>query len=158
MPAEEVAARIGALPDPELPMITLADLGVLHSVGITDDGRLDVALLPTFLGCPGLESMAASARAVLAECGHPDGRVRQVLAPAWTTDRITEAGRAKLAAHGIAPPGPAGDGPVPVELTAACTHCGSAATRPHSPFGPSRCQAVQWCTSCRETFPAMTVI
>ena len=104
--------------------------------------------------------MASAIRAVLAECGHPDGRVRQVLSPAWTTDRITAAGRAALAAHGIAPPGPAPeDGPVPVRLGGVpCPHCGSRATRPHSPFGPSRCQSIRRCTACRELFPHLTAL
>jgi ring-1,2-phenylacetyl-CoA epoxidase subunit PaaD len=91
--------------------------------------------------------------AVLAECGHPDGRVRQVLGPPWSTDRITAEGHRKLAEHGIAPPGRP-DAPVPVRLGlgARCPNCGSTATRPQSPFGATRCQSVVVCTACRETF------
>ncbi|GGL80099.1 phenylacetate-CoA oxygenase subunit PaaJ [Streptomyces fumigatiscleroticus] len=164
-PAEEVRARVEALPDPELPMIGLGDLGVVNSVAPAADGVLEVEITPTFLGCPALPAITSAVEEVLAACGHPDGRVRQVLSPPWTTDRITPAGREKLAAHGIAPPAPAPavtttpDGPVPVELgTVPCPHCGSRATRPHSPFGATRCQSVLRCTACRETFPHLTAL
>lgn len=97
-------ARVGAVPDPELPMITLADLGVVRSVREGADGVVEVVVTPTYLGCPALPVMEADLRTVLAECGHPDGRVTWVLSPAWTTDWISEAGRRKLADHGIVPP------------------------------------------------------
>lgn len=156
----EVRGRVEALPDPELPVISLGDLGVVGSVGPGPDGVLEVEITPTYLGCPALPAITAAVQEVLADCGHPDGRVRQVLSPPWTTDRITPDGRRTLAAHGIAPPLPASaGGPVAVELGAvACPHCGSRATRPHSPFGPSRCQSVLWCTACREPFPHLTAL
>ncbi|MFD9436594.1 1,2-phenylacetyl-CoA epoxidase subunit PaaD [Streptomyces sp. NPDC060002] len=157
--AEEVRARVGALPDPELPMISLAELGVIHAVTTAADGLLDVEITPTFLGCPALPAIASSVAEVLADCGHPDGRVRQVLAPAWTTDRITASGRAKLAAHGIAPPSPTGAaGTVHLALGVPCPHCGSRATRPQSPFGPARCQSLLRCTACQESFASMTAM
>ncbi|MEU9272414.1 1,2-phenylacetyl-CoA epoxidase subunit PaaD [Streptomyces sp. NPDC048251] len=158
--ASEVRARVEAVPDPELPFLALGDLGVIGSVGPAADGRLEVEFTPTYLGCPALAAMASSIRDVLTDCGHPDARVRQVLSPVWTTDRITAAGRAKLAAHGIAPPTPApGDGPVLVRLTGVpCPHCGSRATRPHSAFGPTRCQSMLRCTACRELFPHMSAL
>ncbi|MGB9997776.1 1,2-phenylacetyl-CoA epoxidase subunit PaaD [Streptomyces pseudogriseolus] len=158
--AARVRVRVKAVPDPELPMITLGDLGVVSAVTTADDGTLTVELTPTFLGCPALPAITAAVQDVLEECGHPDGRVRQVLTPAWSTDRITPEGRAKLAAHGIAPPSPAGaaSGPVRVDLGVPCPHCGSRATRPHSSFGPTRCQSMLRCTACRETFPSMTAI
>nr|WP_107121850.1 1,2-phenylacetyl-CoA epoxidase subunit PaaD [Streptomyces yokosukanensis] len=153
-------ARVEALPDPELPMIGLGDLGVIGSVAPGADGNLEVEVMPTYLGCPALPAIVAAIEEVLAAGGHPDGRVRQVLAPAWTTDRITAAGRAELAAHGIAPPAPAGaDGPVLVQLgKVPCPHCGSRATRPHSAFGPSRCQSMLRCTACHELFPHLTAL
>ncbi|MCS0602723.1 phenylacetate-CoA oxygenase subunit PaaJ [Streptomyces sp. LP11] len=158
--APEVRARVAAVPDPELPFLTLGDLGVVGSVAPGADGRLEVEFTPTYLGCPALAAMASAIRDVLADCGHPDGRVRQVLSPAWTTDRITAAGRAALAAHGIAPPTAApGDGPVLVRLGGVpCPHCGSRATRPHSPFGPSRCQSMLRCTACHELFPHLNAL
>lgn len=160
LPAAEVRARVAALPDPELPVIGLGDLGVLGAVAPGPDGVLEVEILPTYLGCPALPEITAAVREVLAACGHPDGRVRQVLSPPWSTDRITAEGRRALAEHGIAPPVfPAPAGPVPVELAGVpCPHCASRATRPHSTFGPSRCQSVLWCTSCREPFPHLTAV
>lgn len=156
----EVRGRVETLPDPELPFLSLGDLGVVGAVGPGPDGVLEVEITPTYLGCPALPAITAAVREVLAVCGHPDGRVRQVLSPPWTTDRITPDGLRTLAAHGIAPPLPATPGgPVAVELGAvACPHCGSRATRPHSPFGPSRCQSVLWCTACREPFPHLTAL
>ncbi|MFD0350408.1 1,2-phenylacetyl-CoA epoxidase subunit PaaD [Kitasatospora aburaviensis] len=136
-------------------MVTLGDLGVVHEVRIGADGTPEVELTPTFLGCPAMEVIERAVRGVLAEAGHPAGRVHRVLVPAWSTDRISERGRRRLAAHGIAPPGrPAGAGarPVTLELGPSCPHCGSAATRPLSPFGATRCQSILQCTACRETF------
>lgn len=159
----DVRARVEAVPDPELPMIGLGDLGVVHSVAPGADGVLEVEIVPTFLGCPALPAITAAVEEALTACGHPDGRVRTVLSPPWSTDRITPAGREALAAHGIAPPAPAAptaaDGPVPVELgEVPCPHCGSRATRPHSAFGATRCQSVRRCTACRETFPHLTAL
>ncbi|MFI8193327.1 1,2-phenylacetyl-CoA epoxidase subunit PaaD [Streptomyces sp. NPDC085946] len=153
--AAEVRALVEALPDPELPMIGLGDLGVIRSVAPAADGVLEVEITPTYLGCPALPVIVSAVRDVLAASGHPGGRVRQVLSPAWTPERITAAGREKLAAHGIAPPVPVpAGGPVAVGLARVpCPHCGSRATRPHSPFGPARCQSVLRCTACQELFP-----
>ncbi|MFJ9719027.1 1,2-phenylacetyl-CoA epoxidase subunit PaaD [Streptomyces sp. NPDC101213] len=160
LPVDEVRERVEAVPDPELPVIGLGDLGVVASVAPGADGVLEVEITPTYLGCPALPAITSAVREVLAACGHPDGRVRQVLSPPWTTDRITPEGRRRLAANGIAPPvSPAPTGPVPVELGGVpCPHCRSRATRPHLPFGPSRCQSVMWCTACREPFPHLTAL
>ncbi|MEU2872332.1 1,2-phenylacetyl-CoA epoxidase subunit PaaD [Streptomyces olivoreticuli] len=151
--ADEVRARVNTVPDPELPMITLADLGVIRTVEVTGDGTLEVVITPTYMGCPAMPEIEAGIREVLADCGHPDGRVRQVLSPAWTTDWISAEGRRKLAENGIVPPGAAG-APLPVRLGLGlpCPNCGSVATRPQSVFGATRCQAVLVCTACQETF------
>ncbi|MEV5511024.1 1,2-phenylacetyl-CoA epoxidase subunit PaaD [Streptomyces orinoci] len=153
LPPEEVLARVSTVPDPELPMVTLADLGVVRAVERAADGALEVVITPTFLGCPAMPAIERALREVLAACGHPQGRVRQVLAPAWTSDWISAEGRRKLAGHGIVPPGPA-SAPLPVRLGLGlpCPHCGSVATWPQSPFGATRCQAVLVCTACQETF------
>ncbi|MEW2288585.1 1,2-phenylacetyl-CoA epoxidase subunit PaaD [Streptomyces sp. NPDC047841] len=157
--ADRVRARVEAVPDPELPMITLADLGVIRSVGEGEDGVMEVVFTPTYLGCPALPVITAELRAVLAECGHPEGRVTRALAPAWTTDRISEAGRRKLAAHGIVPPAPAA-APLPVRLGLGrpCPHCGSVATRPLGPFGATGCQTILVCTACRESFAHLKAV
>ncbi|MCQ9708849.1 1,2-phenylacetyl-CoA epoxidase subunit PaaD [Streptomyces albidoflavus] len=159
LPVAEVARQVGEVPDPELPMIGLGDLGVVESVAVAEDGILEVAILPTFLGCPALPAITASVREVLVRCGHPEGRVRHVLAPAWSSDRISARGRSALAAHGIAPPAPS-DAPEPVRLGLGtpCPYCGSLATRPRSAFGPARCQSMLHCAGCRETFPLMTAM
>ncbi|WP_234367557.1 MULTISPECIES: 1,2-phenylacetyl-CoA epoxidase subunit PaaD [Streptomyces] len=159
LPTDVVAARVCDLPDPELPVVSLGELGVIQRVSKAVDGHLEVVFTPTFLGCPALPAIAEAIAAVLAECGHPDGKVRQAAAPAWSTDRISAAGRRKLAEHGIAPPRPV-NAPTPVRLGlgAPCPHCGSAATRPHSTFGPTRCQSILRCTACGETFPYLATV
>ena len=122
--------------DPELPTLTLADLGVLRDVRIDDDGTVVVEITPTYTGCPAMGVMRADLVHALHRAGFADVDVRTVLSPAWSTDWISEEGRRKLAAGGIAPPGKApvrSTGPVPLHLgptrrTAACPLCGSADT------------------------------
>ncbi|MFC4036198.1 1,2-phenylacetyl-CoA epoxidase subunit PaaD [Streptomyces polygonati] len=159
VPLDEVRARVHDLPDPELPVVTLGELGVIREVRTAADGRLEVEFTPTFLGCPALSAIASAIAETLTRCGYTDGRVRQVTAPAWSTDRITRAGRRKLAEHGIAPPG-ATTAPRPVRLGfgVPCPQCGSLATRPHSSFGPTRCQSILVCTACHETFPYLATV
>jgi ring-1,2-phenylacetyl-CoA epoxidase subunit PaaD len=145
--------------DPELPMLTLADLGVLGDVRVAG-GTVVVEITPTYSGCPALGVMRADLVHALHAAGYPDVEVRTVLSPPWGTDRITAAGRRKLAAAGIAPPGPAPvrpPGPVPLRLgpsrrTAACPRCGSADTVETSPFGPTACTALRRCRACAEPF------
>lgn len=159
-PLAEIEARVHAVPDPELPMVSVGELGVVRSVGPARDGVLEVVITPTFLGCPAMPMIEADIRRVLAECGHPDARVRQALAPAWSSDWITEEGLRKLAEHGVAPPGPAGS-PLPFFALGsgpACPNCGSRATRPQSPFGATRCQVIVVCTRCLETFPQFRTV
>jgi ring-1,2-phenylacetyl-CoA epoxidase subunit PaaD len=145
--------------DPELPMLTLADLGVLGDVRV-EDGTVVVELTPTYSGCPALGVMRADLTHALHRAGYGPVQVRTVLSPPWSTDRITAAGRAKLAASGIAPPGRAPvrpPGPVPLRLgpsrrVAACPRCGSADTVETSEFGPTACTALRRCRSCGEPF------
>jgi ring-1,2-phenylacetyl-CoA epoxidase subunit PaaD len=145
--------------DPELPQLTLADLGVLRDVRV-EDGAVVVEITPTYTGCPAMGVMRADLVHALHSAGFDDVDVRTVLAPAWTTDWITDAGRRKLAEAGIAPPGPAPvrtDGPVPLRLgptrrTAACPLCGSADTVELSEFGATACKALRRCGACGEPF------
>jgi ring-1,2-phenylacetyl-CoA epoxidase subunit PaaD len=153
--AAEVAAQVL---DPELPVLTLADLGVLRSVEEHDD-RVVVTITPTYTGCPALEEMRADLRRRLGAAGYGDVEVRTVLSPAWTTDWISEDGRRKLAEHGIAPPARVGPrtGPVPLNLTppvtrVRCPRCDSADTTELSRFSATACKALRRCESCREPF------
>ncbi|WP_052583772.1 1,2-phenylacetyl-CoA epoxidase subunit PaaD [Saccharomonospora iraqiensis] len=154
-PARAVAERVV---DPELPMLTLADLGVLRDVRA--DGRtVVVEITPTYSGCPALDTMRADLVRALRAAGHTDVQVRTVLHPPWTTDWITEAGHRKLAEAGIAPPTPAarGTGPVPLTLTrpprrVPCPRCGSPDTEELSRFGSTACRSLHRCRTCTEPF------
>ncbi|MBY3551849.1 phenylacetate-CoA oxygenase subunit PaaJ [Modestobacter lapidis] len=145
--------------DPELPTLTLADLGVLRNVRV-EDGTVVVEITPTYSGCPAMGVMRADLVRALHRAGFPEVDVRTVLAPAWSTDWISEEGRRKLAASGIAPPGRAPvrtPGPVPLQLgpsrrTAACPLCGSPDTVEQSEFGATACKALRRCRACGEPF------
>ncbi|MFK0126119.1 1,2-phenylacetyl-CoA epoxidase subunit PaaD [Streptomyces nigra] len=153
--ARHIAAQV---PDPELPMLTLADLGVLRDVELTGDGTVVASLTPTYSGCPAMAEMRADVAARLRAAGYPRVEIRTVLDPPWTSDWITPAGRAKLAEHGIAPPGPAPrGGPValvlsPTRHAVACPRCGSADTEETSRFAATSCKALWRCRACKEPF------
>ena len=153
--ARHIAAQV---PDPELPMLTLADLGVLRDVELTGDGTVVASLTPTYSGCPAMAEMRADVAARLRAAGYPRVEIRTVLDPPWTSDWITQAGRAKLAEHGIAPPGPAPrGGPValvlsPTRHAVACPRCGSADTEETSRFAATSCKALWRCRACKEPF------
>lgn len=145
----------GAVADPELPFLTIADLGVLRDVRV-EDGRPVVTVTPTYSGCPALATIVGDVRSALAAAGHPDAEVRTELAPPWSTDDMTEVARNALAAAGIAPPGPAGvPGPVALRLAVRCPRCGSPETEELSRFGATACKALWRCRSCREPFEHM---
>jgi ring-1,2-phenylacetyl-CoA epoxidase subunit PaaD len=153
--AREVAESVL---DPELPVLTLADLGVLRSVEERGD-RVVVTITPTYTGCPALEEMRADLRKRLREAGYGEVEVRTVLSPAWTTDWISADGRRKLVEHGIAPPARVGprSGPIPLRLSppltrVRCPRCGSADTTELSRFSATACKALRRCESCREPF------
>jgi ring-1,2-phenylacetyl-CoA epoxidase subunit PaaD len=145
--------------DPELPMLTLSDLGVLRDVRV-EHGTVVVEITPTYTGCPAMSAMRADLVGALRAAGFPDVEVRTVLAPPWSTDWITVEGRRKLVQAGIAPPGAAPvrePGPVPLHLgpsrrTAECPLCGSPDTEEISEFGATACKALRRCRSCREPF------
>lgn len=153
--ARRVAERV---PDPELPMLTLADLGVLRGVEVGADGTVVASLTPTYSGCPAMAEMRADVAARLRDAGYERVEIRTVLDPPWTSDWITESGRRKLAEHGIAPPGPApAGGPVPLVLSPTraavpCPRCGSADTEETSRFAATSCKALWRCRACREPF------
>jgi ring-1,2-phenylacetyl-CoA epoxidase subunit PaaD len=153
-----VSARAVAesVTDPELPMLTLADLGVLRDVQETSTGVV-VTITPTYTGCPAMDAMRADLSTALHRAGYSNVDVRTVLSPAWTTDWITDSGRAKLSEAGIAPPAPAPRGPVVLTLTApsqrvACPQCGSLDTKLVSQFSATACKALRQCLACAEPF------
>jgi ring-1,2-phenylacetyl-CoA epoxidase subunit PaaD len=155
----EDARRVAeSVVDPELPMLTLADLGVLRSVDV-EDGRVVVTITPTYSGCPAMGIMRADLVKQLSEAGYPDAEVRTALSPPWTSDWISAQGRRKLREHGISPPGaaPRRTGPVLLQLAprpprVTCPRCGSEETAMSSEFGATACKALWRCTSCSEPF------
>jgi ring-1,2-phenylacetyl-CoA epoxidase subunit PaaD len=154
--AWDVAASV---PDPELPMVTLADLGILRSVS-DDDGTLTVTITPTYSGCPAMREIGLDLHHRLTQAGWASVHVRTSLAPPWSSDWITELGRSKLAAAGIAAPNPArprSDGPIPLALTVrprtvACPRCGSSDTQQTAVFSATACRALYRCGACDEPF------
>ncbi|MFI6640509.1 1,2-phenylacetyl-CoA epoxidase subunit PaaD [Streptomyces sp. NPDC050504] len=149
----ELRALAGSVPDPELPVLTLAELGVLRGVEVHGPGRVTVRLTPTYTGCPAVEAMSSDIERLLHEHGVAEVSVVKVLSPAWSTDDISADGRRKLAEFGIAPPrAHAADGPVPLTLSVRCPHCGSTDTELLSRFSSTACKALRRCVSCREPF------
>lgn len=150
---QELQALAGSVPDPELPVLTLAELGVLRGVRVVGPGKVTVELTPTYTGCPAIEAMTADIERTLHDHGMAEVDVRTVLSPAWSTDDISAEGRRKLAEFGIAPPRPhTADGPVPLTLSVRCPHCGSTETELLSRFSSTACKALRRCVSCREPF------
>jgi ring-1,2-phenylacetyl-CoA epoxidase subunit PaaD len=147
-----VRAAVEAVTDPELPFLTIADMGILRDVRL-DGGAVVVAITPTYSGCPAMDVIALDIAAALARAGFPDARIERVLAPAWTTDWLTPAAREKLRANGIAPPQRAqGKRALFAEVAVACPSCGSMATERVSEFGSTACKAHYRCRACREPF------
>lgn len=141
--------------DPEIPVVSVRELGIIRAIRVEGTG-VEVDVTPTYSGCPATEIIAADIRAALVAGGFADVTVRMVLAPPWSTDAITEAGRAKLKAYGIAPPGPASAAALrPVrfaERQVACPQCGSMDTERLAEFGSTACKALFRCRACREPF------
>ncbi|RMB85554.1 1,2-phenylacetyl-CoA epoxidase subunit PaaD [Streptomyces shenzhenensis] len=172
----ELLSLAGSVPDPELPVLTLRELGVVRAVHLRGTDAVEVDLTPTYTGCPAIEAMSVDIERVLRGHGMRRVTVRTVLAPAWSTDDITDEGRRKLREFGIAPPRVRRDpGPVPLALgpsrtraTASeasemseisgapepvrCPHCGSADTELLSRFSSTACKALRRCLVCREPF------
>jgi ring-1,2-phenylacetyl-CoA epoxidase subunit PaaD len=157
-PAERrIWDELARLPDPEIPAISVVDLGVIGSVAV-DGERVRVELLPTFVGCPAIGVMQRQ----IAECIGALGLEADVVVsydPPWTSDRISRAGREALRLSGFAPPAPMPDGPALGQLDelailpiAECPYCGSRDTTMENPFGPTLCRAIYHCADCRQPF------
>jgi ring-1,2-phenylacetyl-CoA epoxidase subunit PaaD len=154
---EAVWEALAEVPDPEIPVVSVVDLGLVHTVEL-DGELLRVELLPTFVGCPALELIRRSVADRLAGMA-PRVEVEMTFAVPWTSDRITPDGRRKLRQSGFAPPGPAGAGDarplfatIPMRPTATCPWCGSADTTLENLFGPTLCRTMFWCSRCRQPF------
>jgi ring-1,2-phenylacetyl-CoA epoxidase subunit PaaD len=142
---QAVWAALAEVTDPEIPVVSVVDLGMVRSVEL-DGERLWVELLPTFVGCPALELIRGAVAARLAGMA-PEVQVEMTFAEPWTSERITADGRRKLRDSGFAPPG-----------SAACPWCGSRDTALENPFGPTRCRAIFWCNHCRQPFEQFKAI
>jgi len=143
-----------AVADPEVPVLTIEDLGVLRAVE-SDGVRVRVDITPTYSGCPAMDTIRDDVILALTAAGFGEVEVRLVLAPAWTTDWMSDAGKRKLERYGIAPPtGRAAvhDGPIPLTLSVRCPRCGSLDTREVSRFGSTSCKALFECRACLEPF------
>lgn len=145
----ELAATVT---DPEIPVLTIEDLGVLRDVRFEGETAV-VTLTPTYSGCPAMDQMGDDVVLTLTEAGYMDVRVDFVLKPVWSTDWMTENGKRKLEQYGIAPPGPRPtSGPIPVQLGVKCPRCDSLRTKTVSQFGSTSCKALYECLSCLEPF------
>jgi ring-1,2-phenylacetyl-CoA epoxidase subunit PaaD len=151
---DEVWAALAEIPDPEIPVISLVDLGVIKGVEV-ENGTVRIDFTPTFMGCPALEAMQRAMEAKVEELG-ARAEVRVVLDDSWSTDSITAEGREKLRAAGFAPPTPRPVGKLDlVQLqrgTFRCPYCGSSDTRLDNLFGPTPCRSIRYCESCRQPF------
>jgi len=160
---DAVRAVVAAVPDPEVPVLTIDDLGVLRDISLDQRGHVEVTITPTYSGCPAMDTIRADIATRLAEHGYRDVHVALVLSPAWTTDWMSDEGRRKLLEYGIAPPGRGphpgggpdtgpGGGPIPLTLSLRCPQCGSPDTRELSRFGSTACKSLWVCNACREPF------
>jgi ring-1,2-phenylacetyl-CoA epoxidase subunit PaaD len=151
---QDVWDALAEIPDPEIPVVSLVDLGVVKGVEVEDD-RVRIEFTPTFMGCPALEVMEKAMAAKVAELGAV-AEIRVVHDDSWSSDRITPEGREKLRAAGFAPPAPRGTGPITlVQLQRGvfrCPYCGSTDTRLDNLFGPTPCRSIRYCASCRQPF------
>ena len=153
--AYAAAARVA---DPELRVVTIADLGILRDVTVGEDGRVYVTITPTYSACPAMDAIRADIARELAAEGHPDVEIRTVLSPPWSTDWITDEGRAKLEAAGTAPP-PRPDRSLPMLVrTPVCPRCGSPEVEEISRFGSTACKSLWRCRSCAEPFDHVKVL
>ncbi len=141
---KQVWQIVSEVPDPEIPVVTIEDLGILRNVQIENDGEAIVELSPTYSGCPAITAIEIAVSVALQQAGLA-GTIKRVLSPAWSSDWITETGRNKLLAYGIAPPATAKE-------AIACPQCRSVTIEKISQFGSTSCKALYRCLNCREPF------
>lgn len=152
---EEVLRILGEVMDPEVPVLSVVELGIVRDVQITGD-RVKVTITPTYSGCPAMRTMEQDMRAALEAHGIADAEFETVYSPAWTSDWIPAEAKEKLRRFGIAPPGPAEQGGlVPLTRRKApvpCPYCGSTNTERRSEFGSTACKAIHFCNACNQPF------
>jgi ring-1,2-phenylacetyl-CoA epoxidase subunit PaaD len=153
---DELCVAIAQVPDPEVPVLTIEDLGILRGIE-NRDGTIIVTLTPTYSGCPAIQFIEDSVQAVMADAGYTDTEINTVFSPAWTTEWMSQEGKAKLKAFGIAPPQAVShQGAGTVSFTSRrpvrCPQCDSADTRVVSEFGSTACKALYICNTCSEPF------
>ena len=153
---DRVYELLQEVPDPEVPVISVVELGIVRDAAVGADGGVEVTITPTYSGCPAMFEIEKDIRSALEEAGASRVAIRTVLAPAWTTDWIGEAAKEKLRAYGIAPPGPAQHGGLVTlgrrRAAVTCPHCGSRETELESEFGSTACKAIHVCRSCKQPF------
>lgn len=150
---DEIRRVAGAIPDPEMPALTIEDLGILRDIRVDASGHVDIDITPTYSGCPALDTIREDVEQRIRELGYADVSVRVVLSPAWTTEWMSEAGRVKLREYGIAPPRRQRFEVTALRIAIECPQCSSARTHELAHFGSTQCQAVRQCDACGETFP-----
>jgi ring-1,2-phenylacetyl-CoA epoxidase subunit PaaD len=148
-------AAAAAVPDPEIPCVTVADLGILRAVELGEDGTATARVTPTYVGCPATLAIELAIQTALEDAGFA-ARIERVMSPAWSTDDISDEGREKLRAYGIAPPPKASNSLRALfgEPAAQCPRCGSDDTERLSEFGSTPCKALYRCKACKEPFDA----
>jgi ring-1,2-phenylacetyl-CoA epoxidase subunit PaaD len=155
----QVWDALAGIPDPEIPVISIVDLGVVRSVTVEDD-RVHVEFTPTFLGCPAMEVMRDQMAGAVRDLG-ADPDVEVILDDSWSTDRITAEGRRKLRESGFAPPLPRANESPLIQLNGAafrCPYCGSSNTKLENIFGPTPCRSIRYCADCRQPFEQFKTI
>ena len=151
--AQHVWDALKAVPDPEIPVVSIVDMGMVRDV-VVESGRVQVTFTPTFSGCPALHVIRQSIEGAVQDLGVRDVEVLSTLTPPWTTDWITPAARERLREYGIAPPGPAEEGGL-IQLDTEpvrCPRCGSLDVRLTASFGPTLCKRLHVCNACKEPF------
>jgi ring-1,2-phenylacetyl-CoA epoxidase subunit PaaD len=161
--ATDARALVATVPDPELPVVTIEDLGVLRDVRVEDDGHVVVEITPTYSGCPAMDAIREDLTTAFNRAGYPRVDVELVLSPAWTTDWMSESGKAKLQQYGIAPPSGHSAaarhaGPVRLSLAVKCPQCSSLNTKELTRFGSTSCKALYVCQDCKEPFDYFKVL
>jgi ring-1,2-phenylacetyl-CoA epoxidase subunit PaaD len=149
---EDVWAALDEVKDPEIPVVSVVEMGMVHQVAISER-RVIVTFTPTFSGCPAVQVMKTAIKATLLRLGVESVEVRETLSPAWSTDWITDEARQKLKAFGLAPPPKHGDDPeILLSDSASCPYCDSQNTVVKNTFGPTQCRAIYYCNDCQQPF------